>query len=132
MMIENENGKKKCEGRVDGADECLVDGFADDNFEIFFLFEFFVSAEIFTHAVEDDDIVVDGKTDNDQKSGDEKRVDFYADKMSEHGEKSDRNDDVVDETDDSNDAVFPRRDGLRNFSESKTDEKDDGEKDEDD
>jgi hypothetical protein len=69
-------------------------------------------AKILADAIEDDDSVVDGKTKDNEKGGDEKSVYFIAVEMSENSEEAGRNDNVVDETNDGNPAVFPRRDRL--------------------
>src|SRR5258708_7718106 len=75
---------------------------------------------------------MDREAEDYEQGGDEKCIDFGAKKMSERGEYADGNNNIVNESDDGDQAVFPRRDRSRDLTKSEGDEKHDSEDDQED
>src|ERR1039458_4762038 len=79
---------------------------------------------MFADAVKNDNGIVDRVAENCQERRDKKQIDFSTVKMNIGDVKTGRQKHVVSQSDNGSEAIFPRRNRMRNFAKGKSDEKD--------
>ena len=113
----SQDGRKRC---VDWPCKSLTDAVPDDSVKRLFLSVSSGQIQIFSDSVKYDNRIVYWETQNDKEGGDEKSVNLITVIMSENGEDSCRHKHIVQKRRNRHKTVFPRRDRLRNFSESES------------
>lgn len=107
--IDDENGEKRGERGVDRPDKSLADGCADNFVKRLGVLADGIILQVLPRPVKDDDRVVDRETEDDENSGDKKRIDLISrQEMSEDDKHTGRNDHVMAERENGNKTVFPR------------------------
>lgn len=82
--------------------------------------------QIVADAIKNDDGVVDGVTHNAEERRHEERVDLEGRELSQQREDADRDEDVVEERDDGDDAETHGTEAARHFAKRQGDVEDDG------
>ena len=128
--VENDEGDDGCKRGVDGTHKGLGDALPDNRLKFLTVPRLARNAEVLPHAVKDDDRVVHGKAQNNEKRGDEKSVHFNTSVVSKNGKNAGGHEHIMKERYNGNDAVFPRGNRLGHLSEGKGDKQYDAENDE--